>query len=332
MPQLLRFGPLTTHADAPRTAYCPAEFRPLFFQNYAYARVVYLYFRSDVHHYACRKIVMKRSINKFVRSASHKISPIISDVVFSALDFRGVFGFTPNYLSPKTFNEKVHRRILFEHDPLFVELADKVRVKTYVRNLLGADIVIPTLFSGNSLPPKQERNWSPPFVIKANNASGANIFVHTPVIAWSAIEAKVETFLNADLSKSKEKFYAKIKPQILVEPFMGSNGKWPVDYKLFVFGGRAEFIQVHTDRETNHKNAFYDRNWNKLHWTINYPKEIEDTPRPTSLERLILMAETLAKPFSFVRVDLYEIWGKPYFGEMTFTPEAGFARIRSARY
>ena len=142
-----------------------------------------------------------------------------------------------------------------------------------MKKLLGDEIIIPTLFSGHSLPPRHKRTWKPPFVIKANNATGANIFVRASIPDWPAIEQRVNSFLNADLSKSRETFYAKIEPKILVEPFIGANGVWPVDYKLFVFGGRAEFIQVHTDRESSHKNVFYDRNWNRLHWTINYPRE-----------------------------------------------------------
>ena len=38
---------------------------------------------------------------------------------------------------------------------------------------------------------------------------------------------------------------------------------------------------------------------------------------------MALLAEKIAKNFPFVRVDLYNIQGKIYFGEMTFTPAKG---------
>lgn len=42
---------------------------------------------------------------------------------------------------------------------------------------------------------------------------------------------------------------------------------------------------------------------------------------------MITAASVLGKGFDFVRIDFYEIGGKPYFGEMTFTPEAGLGRF-----
>ena len=39
------------------------------------------------------------------------------------------------------------------------------------------------------------------------------------------------------------------------------------------------------------------------------------------------MAELLSKDFDFVRVDLYTVGEKVYFGELTFHPEGGFGKF-----
>ena len=41
------------------------------------------------------------------------------------------------------------------------------------------------------------------------------------------------------------------------------------------------------------------------------------------------MAARLSAPFPFVRVDLYDVHGHPYFGELTFTPAGGRLRLAS---
>jgi len=38
---------------------------------------------------------------------------------------------------------------------------------------------------------------------------------------------------------------------------------------------------------------------------------------------MLEIAQILSKPFPFVRVDLYEVDGKIYFSEMTFSPNMG---------
>lgn len=94
-----------------------------------------------------------------------------------------------------------------------------------------------------------------------------------------------------------------------------------------MFNGRAEYIQVDTDRETNHKRAFFDRDWRKQDFIFGYPLETGDILKPESLSDMIGAAETLAEGFTFVRIDFYEINGRPKFGEITFYPDGGIKRF-----
>jgi len=239
------------------------------------------------------------------------------------------FGRTLNIRNPKLFTEKVQHRKIFDKDPRLSLCADKVLVKDYVRKKIGNDILIPTLFSGPQLPPRAQRNWNIPFVIKANHGSGMNIFVRRSAdLDWKKIEEKVSEFMASDFSAwTKELFYSEIERQLIVEPFMSDNNELPLDYKIFLFGGRPAFIQVDTDRENDHKRVFYDADWNRLNIRFGYKLELGDIKKPVSLDRMLAAASVLGGDFNFVRIDFYEISGRPYFGEMTFTPEAGLAKF-----
>jgi hypothetical protein len=117
--------------------------------------------------------------------------------------------------------------------------------------------------------------------------------------------------------------YSQIEPQILVEPFVSDGHALPLDYKIFVFHGTAAYIQVDTDRETSHKRCFFDRNWKKQEFGLNFPIETRLIEQPRSLKRMLVAAETLCDGIDFARVDFYEVNSRPLFGEITFYPESG---------
>jgi hypothetical protein len=230
---------------------------------------------------------------------------------------------------PTRFTEKIARRKLFDRDKRFVDRADKVAVKTFVASKLGEQFVIPLLWSGSQLPPRDKRNWQIPFVIKPNNGSARNIFVRSESDRnWDLIEPKCNHWLSAQYADwAGEWLYSQIEPKLLVEPYVGELAKLPLDYKLFVFGGRVEYIEVDTDREIDHKRTFFDRDWNRQEFSLGYKLDHREMVRPKSLIQMIEAAEILAEDFHFVRIDFYEINGQPKFGEMTFYPDAGNVKL-----
>jgi hypothetical protein len=245
------------------------------------------------------------------------------------IQYRRAFGHFPNLSAPETFNEKVQRRKVKDRDPRLPARADKVLVKQFVGEKLGEGWVIPTIWHGARLPPVAERTWPIPFVVKANHGSTWNLFVRSEAERdWPTIESRCAAWLGKYFGISAgEWHYAAIRPQILIEPFVGELSQLPIDYKLWVFHGRVEFVQIDTDRETDHKRAFYDREWRRLPFELGYPLETRDVPRPASLSEMIRGAEALAEDLPFVRVDFYEINGCPLFGEMTFFPGSGWERF-----
>ncbi len=235
--------------------------------------------------------------------------------------FRRV-GRWPDLDDPKTFNEKIQWRKLHGDHALYARLSDKVLVKDHVATILGEDVVTPTLWHGNKIPTRAERNWQLPYVIKANHDSGSVLFVRNETEQdWDTIEKACALWLNTSYTPfNDEKWYHLIEPQILVEPFIADE---IIDYKFYVFDGRVHYIHVDTDRFTEHKRRFYDRNWIPLPFSLKFPRETRDIERPNHLEDMIAGAERLGAGFDFVRVDFYDLPEGPKFGEMTFAPETG---------
>ncbi|MFM2339478.1 MAG: hypothetical protein RLZZ360_114 [Candidatus Parcubacteria bacterium] len=161
-----------------------------------------------------------------------------------------------------------------------------------------------------------------------NHCCGWNIFVRNKNEQnWLQIEKKLAFWKKKVFGyDTGEPHYAKITPRVLVEEFLTDDGyASPNDFKLFVMNGKAQFIQVDVDREFDHKECFYDTNWQLLPFTIGNPKPSGLTiPRPDNLKTLVCLAETIGADFPFVRVDFYNLNGRIFFGELTFFPSAGF--------
>jgi hypothetical protein len=273
---------------------------------------------------------MHRLLRRCYHALLSQLTPRIAILVSYAVGH----GTLPRLGNPKTFTEKIQFRKLYDRDDRLPRLADKVLVKAYVEEKLGSAWVIPTLWHGRRLPPLADRTWQAPFVVKANNGSATNYFVHSEIDKnWQRIEALCESWMAMpNRAPLGEWAYLEVKPQLLIEPFVGAKRLLPWDYKLMVFNGRVEFIQVDTGRATMHRRTFFDREWIRQPFELKYPSDPRDIPRPVSLRAMIDGAEALATNFGFVRVDLYEIDDRPMFGEMTFYPDSGTGRFRPRIY
>ena len=102
------------------------------------------------------------------------------------------------------------------------------------------------------------------------------------------------------------------------------------DYKFFCFYGKPAFCQVIKNRSTKETIDFFDMQWNHMEFTgLARPKEPFPNasiviPVPNCFDVMKEKVAILSEGIPFVRVDFYEVKGKPYFGEMTFYPASGF--------
>ena len=230
----------------------------------------------------------------------------------------------PDLDRPARFTELIQARKLDDRDPRMPLLADKLRVKDHVAALLGPDWVTPTLWSGAELP--THAPWPRPFVLKSRHGC-RQVRVVRPGDGWDAVRARAARWLKRPYGVWLDEWlYRHIPRGYLVEAFAGPGPALPIDYKLFAFGGRVEYVSVHLDRDLDgrgHRQVVLDRDWRRVSGPCDQP----DPPRPASLGRMVRGAEALAAPFDFVRVDLYDLPEGPRFGELTFYPGSGLDRF-----
>jgi hypothetical protein len=240
----------------------------------------------------------------------------------------------PTITVPRSFNEKILNYRLHNRDPRIPGLIDKASVKNFVRERLGDEWITPSLFEGPELPPRPQRNWPIPYVLKATHGCGHMLFVRSDTDQqWSTIESTCRAWT----SRRGEGWpytkwpYAAMRRWILAEPYLG-DGPSPTDYKIHVFEGVAQLVEVHTDRFSDHKLTFFDLIWNLQPFRTYYPQDPRPISPPASLDDMLKGAEALADGFPYVRVDFYEIAGRPRFGELTFYPGSGFNPFNPDEY
>ena len=167
------------------------------------------------------------------------------------------------------------------------------------------------------------------FVLKCNHASGYNIICKDKdKLDERKTKKQLKKWLKNDYwAMYSEIQYKNIERKIVCEKFLESKGENSiVDYKVYCFNGKADFIMICIGRNTGHIKYYYmDKNW-KVMKVNDLGMETPDDfqiEKPKCVDKMFEYAEKLAKPFEFVRVDFYDYKDKPVFGELTFTPAGG---------
>ena len=232
-----------------------------------------------------------------------------------------------NLKNPKTFCDKLNWLKLHDFRPEYTRLADKVAVREHLKEVLGEDICLPLLgvwehyddIDFDTLPDK--------FVMKCNHDSGSVKIIRDKA---SMDHAALREFYEGRLKLNpfvlgREYPYKEIKPMILVEKFMTSeNGRDIRDYKFLCFDGVPRYMFVISDRSTDCRSDFYDMEFNRLPIVDAYPMSDEPMEKPAFFDEMVELVTKLAQGFRTIRIDLYEIDGKIYFGEYTFYDGGGF--------
>lgn len=265
-----------------------------------------------------------------VRKLYDALLAALPDRLAIQLLFYRNYGRFADLSAPRSLAEKINWRKLHQRDPRFTLFSDKLAVKAEVAGLIGAEHVIPTLWQGERPQDIPYERLTPPYVIKVAHGYGSNILVRRPEdVDRASIAAKLRRSLREPHGRLTRQWgYLGVPRRILIERMLDIFGKGvPEDYKVFVYHGRARFIQVNVDRWTRDLFAYYDRDWNRLD-TGPSPYAVESpVARPPRLEEMIRLAEKVGALFDFVRVDLYDEGGRVYFGEATFYPSAGFSEV-----
>ena len=123
----------------------------------------------------------------------------------------------------------------------------------------------------------------------------------------------------------REWVYEKMPRHIIVEKYLEDETGELRDYKFYCFNGKPAFMQLEVGRATDHNTRnFYDMDWKLMPFGKSLPHNPDlNVPVPVMFDEMKKIAEDLCQPFQYVRVDLYQVGGKIYFGELTFYPAGG---------
>lgn len=239
-----------------------------------------------------------------------------------------------NLVQPKTYNEKLQWLKLNYHNADYVKLVDKSQVREYVANKIGKEYLIPIVGEWNNGNDIKWESLPDKFVLKCTHDSGS-LVISTDKSKLN--KEKAINKLNKALSynyyySGREWPYKYVEPKIIGEEFLEvQEGKELQDYRFFCFEGDPKFITVDTninDKEKTRRNL-YDLDWNLLDAEITYPRDVNSNiVKPDNLEEMIKISRKLSKGIPHVRIDLYNLEGKVYFGEITFYHQSGLGIIR----
>ncbi|WBA07861.1 ATP-grasp fold amidoligase family protein [Salinivibrio kushneri] len=251
--------------------------------------------------------------------------------------FYTINGYIPKIKEPKSFNEKILNRKAFSNPREFSMFADKIAAKKHVEETLDKEVVIPTLFVSDSLSIEEINHLIDEhqnIVVKANHNSGPVYIVssETSEIKKKEIVSDMKRQLKDDYGKKQnETWYSLIDRKIIIEEQLSpEQGQSDLrDYKFHVFkqkdGSQKVLLHIDFERGRNHNRSFYDEDMNWLPFSTFVPTVNTQIEKPKNFDLMLKSAKKLAEPFSYVRIDFYNIDGAIYFGEFTFAPGSGIS-------
>lgn len=278
----------------------------------------------------------KISLRNIGKQVWFRISPIaykISPVFASKMLFLFSMKQRLNLNNPKTFNEKIQWLKLYWQDPRVAECADKYDLRQYVKKCGLDEILNPIYGIYKNVDDIDFEKLPDKFALKGTHGCGYNLICKDKSkLDIQEVKELANKWMNSKYAYvAAEVQYDKMEPKLIIEKFIeGIDGGVATDYKVFCFNGIPKLTMVCEGRGENQraKYYFYNNDWEIIPYN-NDSKEIisqgkkEHAQKPISFDDMIKYSEKLSNPFPFVRVDFYDVNGKPVLGEMTFTPCGG---------
>ena len=238
-----------------------------------------------------------------------------------------------NLKHPKRYTEKLQLYKMKYRNPDMLRCTDKYEVRSYIEEKNLSQYLIPMIGIYDSVEDINFDSLPRQFVAKTTDGGGGNqVFVckdKTRLSEQHFIE-KLRNWMNMPKSKQsgREWAYENHYPRrILIEKMIGNGKEDLIDYKFFCFSGKVSCVYGITDRRVGESAqiGIYDADFNKLAVDRCDERHQErGLPKPKNYDNMLVIAEQLSKEFPHVRVDLYNVDGTIYFGELTFYDGSGY--------
>lgn len=245
----------------------------------------------------------------------------LSDKLYLKMIYRARMGKKLNLSSPKTYTEKLQWLKLFNRRPEYTMMVDKYEVRNYVASTIGEEYLFDLLGVWDNVDDIDFARLPKQFVLKCTHDSGGVVVCKDK--NFFCIEEAVEKLnraIRTDYYLSHREWpYKNVTRRIIAEKYMvDESGNQLKDYKFFCFNGEPKVLFVATDRNVDTRFDFYDMDFQHLDLINGHENSDCHITKPLAFEHMIDVARKLSKGIPHVRVDLYDINGRVYFGEMTF--------------
>jgi hypothetical protein len=235
----------------------------------------------------------------------------------------------PNVGFPRTIEDYFHWRKVFDHDPRFPGIADKLAVRDWlVENSLTLDAPR-IVWRGTDASDIPAEYRGPEYVLKANHGSGWNIFFRQ----HAADPARAISIGNSYMARRygnywHETFYRDIEPELFVEEFLNDAS---FEMKFYTFRDTVTRVYVRHERLTS--DAITADIWliddeGRLYLSEGRAGKSDrrlGRAIPATAHEALAIARRIGRHFDHVRVDFLSDGTRLWFSELTLTNDGGHA-------
>lgn len=260
-----------------------------------------------------------------------------SHILFLKKEYEKRTGEKLDIKNPKKYTEKIQYSKIHLNTSLKTQLSDKYLVRDWVTDKIGSQYLIPLLGVWDSFSEINFEELPNRFVLKTNSGSGTNLIVKNKrQLDYREAQKKFDKWMTTNFAYygDIQLHYKDIETKIVAEKFIENKDNNLPEYKFLCFNGKVYYCWfIITESGKEYRNV-YDLDWNIQPWSINniYEKYPAPIPKPQNFDKMIEISRILSQDFFHVRVDLYDVEGKIYFGEMTFTSGGGYSLIYPEKY
>lgn len=278
-----------------------------------------------------KKIIKSQKLRFFILRALNWVP----DKIMLSLQYRIKLNRKCNLKNPKRWTEKLQLYKMYYRNPVMSTCVDKYEVRSYIKSKGLEDILVKLYGVWDRASDINFDKLPNSFVLKTSNGGGGEDVVLIKDKSTVDVTEKSrfldERLLNKNTNAGREWAYTGIiKPKIIAEELLiiKENPSAGIeDFKILCFNGKPHYIIVDIDRYVDHKRNFYTPKWERVYVSTDHNQFDKPYPQPKNLDQMLDIAKKLSEDFPFVRVDLYNLDGKIYFGELTFYPWTGYVQF-----
>jgi hypothetical protein len=234
-----------------------------------------------------------------------------------------------NFKKPQLFTEKLQflKLFVYPRDPLVIRASDRVSLREMLKDKKLSAYLIPGFGPFTKVSDIPWKKLPKQFVIKATHGPGMQLVIlDKRKMDMEKVQQTIQHWFKLNYGRQHlEKQYAPIAKQIIIETYLGVETSPPLEYQCHMFHGQIKYLSVQSGQGLNKRYSYFLPNWTPFPGGQLQGFQTSDYSivEPPNFQGMIQLAEKLAAPFPYVRVDLYNLQGKIYCLGLTFLPYHG---------